>query len=149
MRYSQNLSSMRNLRLTTKLISLNSKKSRRPWNSKTIMEKSTISLIKRMMKNQKPKNLNQKRKVSRKRRAKQGKSRDSGGVLAETTKQREKYLQLLQPFKSSGHLNLPRMMRKLRPPRRTKRRRGQRLWDQLPQQHNSRKTLRRQCSTAS
>jgi hypothetical protein len=51
------------------------------------MEKSMISLIKRMMKNQKPKKtLNLKRKASRKRKAKPGKSRDSGGVLAETTK---------------------------------------------------------------
>jgi hypothetical protein len=51
------------------------------------MEKSMISLIKRMMKNQKQKKgLNLKRKDSRKRRAKPEKSRDSGGVLAETTK---------------------------------------------------------------
>jgi hypothetical protein len=61
------------------------------------MEKSNVSLIKRMMKNQKPKkSLNLKRKDSRKRRAKPGKSRDSGGVLV---KQRENLLQLLQPFK--------------------------------------------------
>ena len=138
MRYSQNSSSMRNLRL---VIALNRKMSSRPWNSKTTMEKS---MIKRMMKNQKPKKtLNLKRKASRKRKAKPGKSRDSGGVLV---KQRENLLQLLQPFKSSGHLNPPPMMRKLRLPRRTKRRRGQRLWDQL---HNNRKTLRHQCSTAS
>jgi hypothetical protein len=105
------------------------------------MEKS---MIKRMMKNQKPKkSLNLKPKDSRKRRAKPGKSRDSGGVLV---KQRENLLQLLQPFKSSGHLNRPLMMRNLRPPRRTKRRRDQRLWDQL---HNSRKTLHHQFSTAS
>ena len=109
-----------------------------------------ISLIKRMMKNQKPKkSLNLKPKDSRKRRAKPGKSRDSGGVLVETMKQRENLLQLLQPFKSSGHLNRPLMMRNLRPPRRTKRRRDQRLWDQLPQLHNSRKTLHHQFSTAS
>jgi len=102
------------------------------------MEKS---MIKRKMKPKKRLN-----KVSRKRRVKPGKSRVSGGVLVATMKRKEKYLQLLQPFKSSGHLNLPRMMRKLRPPRRTKRRRDQRLWDH---QHNSRKTLHRQCSTAS
>jgi hypothetical protein len=92
------------------------------------MENSIISLMKRKMKNQMPKkSLNLKRKVSRKRRANPGKARDCGGVLAATMKLRGNHLLLLQPFKLSGPLSLPHMMRKLRPPRRTKRRRGQRL----------------------
>jgi hypothetical protein len=58
---------MTNLRQAMYLIPLKSKMSRKPCTSKIMTEKSMISLIKRMMKNQKlKKSLNLKRKVNRK-----------------------------------------------------------------------------------
>jgi hypothetical protein len=64
------------------------------------MENSTISLMKRKMKNQMPKkSLNLKRRASTKRRANPGKARDCGGVLVGTMKLRGNLLRLLQPFK--------------------------------------------------